>query len=163
MMDPLSITLGAFQIAGACGVCTTTIIKWVIDVRTTDARIREFYNEVLSLRSTYEGLEKSLRTPLMLEAARVASKTSDGAHLWQQVQTALDDSMKTILRINAVLDRISRTTGIMKRLRTQLQESLKEGELSRLRDRVKMFNATISLPIQMVCVMFAIGAEGHEQ
>ena len=96
----------------------------------------------------------------MLEAARVASKTSDGAHLWQQVQTALDDSMKTIQRINAVLDRISKTTGIMKRLRTQLQESLKEGELGRLRDRVKMFNATISLPIQMVCVMLQLEQRG---
>lgn len=159
-MDPFSISVGALQIAGVCSQITISIIKWVGDVRTVDSRIRGFYDEILALSATYEGLEESLRSPLMIEAARVANQTSDGAHLWAQVRIALDDSTKTVNRIKSVLDDISRHTGPLRSVKKQLTESLSHGELGRLRQRIQFFNATISLPIQMVCVMLQLEQRG---
>ncbi|KAK6384806.1 hypothetical protein LTS17_002369 [Exophiala oligosperma] len=155
-MDPFSITLGALQIAGACAQVTITIIKWVGEVRTVDARISCFCDEVTALQTTYEGLERSLSSPLMAEAARVASKTSDGSHLWRQIKETLDDSKRTIQRVNDVLDNIVRTSGFGRKFKAQLQESLSSGELSRLRQRIQIFNTALSLPIQMVCVMLQL-------
>jgi tetratricopeptide (TPR) repeat protein len=160
LMDPFSIITGSLQVASVCSQCTITIIKWVGDVRTVDQRIRGFYDEVIALKATYEGLEESLRSPLMVEAARVANQTSDGAHLWTQVRIALDDSTKTMKRIKHVLDDISKHTGPLRRVKSQLTESLTNGELSRLRQRIQFFNATISLPIQMVCVMLQLEQRG---
>lgn len=159
-MDPFSLTAGALQIAGACAQCTVTIIKWVGDVRTVDARISSFCDEVAALQATYEGLERSLSSPLMAEAARVANQTSDGAHLWTQIKEALNDSRRTMKRVNAVLTNIARTSGFGRRVKTQLQESLASGELSRLRQRIQFFNTALSLPIQMVCVMLQLEQRG---
>ncbi|KAK5056634.1 hypothetical protein LTR84_012166 [Exophiala bonariae] len=159
-MDPFSLTAGALQIAGACAQCTVTIIKWVGDVRTVDARISSFCDEVAALQATYEGLERSLSSPLMAEAARVANQTSDGAHLWTQIKEALNDSKRTMRRVNDVLTNIARTSGFGRRVKTQLQESLASGELSRLRQRIQFFNSALSLPIQMVCVMLQLEQRG---
>lgn len=159
-MDPFSLTAGALQIAGACAQCTVTIIKWVGDVRTVDARISSFCDEVAALQATYEGLERSLSSPLMAEAARVANQTSDGAHLWAQIKEALNDSRRTMKRVNDVLTNIARTSGFGRRIKTQLLESLASGELSRLRQRIQFFNSALSLPIQMVCVMLQLEQRG---
>jgi tetratricopeptide (TPR) repeat protein len=159
-MDPFSISVGAVQIVTVCSTCTVSIIKWVGDVRTVDSRIRGFYDEILALKATYEGLDESLRSPLMIEAARVANGTTDGAHLWAQVRIALDDSTKTVKRIKAVLDDISKHTGPLRSVKKQLTESLSNGELSRLRQRIQFFNATISLPIQMVCLWLQLEQRG---
>ncbi|KAK4943706.1 hypothetical protein LTR10_016803 [Elasticomyces elasticus] len=159
-MDPFSFTTGALQIAAACAQCTITIIKWVGDVRTVDARISSFCDEVAALRTTYEGLERSLASPLIAEAARVASQTPDGAHLWRQIKETLEDSKRTVFRVNEVLNQIGRTSGLARRVRTQLQESLSSGELSRLRQRIQFFNTALALPIQMVCVMLQLEQRG---
>ncbi|KIV92620.1 long chronological lifespan protein 2 [Exophiala mesophila] len=148
-MDPFSLTAGAIQIAAACAQCTVTIIKWVGDVRTVDARISSFCDEVSALRATYEGLEHSLSSPLMAEAARIASKTSDGGPLWLQIREALDDSKKNM-----------NTSGFAHRIKAQLQESLASGELFYLRQRIQVFNSSLSLPIQMVCVMLQLEQRG---
>jgi Ankyrin repeats (3 copies)/Ankyrin repeats (many copies)/Tetratricopeptide repeat len=159
-MDPFSVAVGALQIAGVCSQCTVTIIKFIGEIRTAEERIRGFYEEVIALKSTYEGLEESLRSPIMVEAARVANQTSDGAHLWAQVRIALDDSTKTMNRIKLLLDEISKKTGPLRRFKSQLQESLTNGELSRLRQRIQFFNATVALPINMVCVMLQLEQRG---
>lgn len=67
-MDPFSLTTGALQIAGACAQRIVTIIKWFGDVRVVDVRISSFCDEVAALQATYEGLERSLSSPLMAEA-----------------------------------------------------------------------------------------------
>ncbi|RVX66444.1 hypothetical protein B0A52_09674 [Exophiala mesophila] len=159
-MDPFSLTAGAIQIAAACAQCTVTIIKWVGDVRTVDARISSFCDEVSALRATYEGLEHSLSSPLMAEAARIASKTSDGGPLWLQIREILDDSKKTMKRVNEVLTHIASTSGFARRIKAQLQESLASGELLYLRQRIQVFNSSLSLPIQMVCVMLQLEQRG---
>lgn len=159
-MDPFSLTAGALQIAGACAQCTVTIIKICGDIKSVDARISSFCDEVRALRGTYEGLEKSLSSPLLLEAARVASQTSDGAHLWTQIKDALDDSKKTMRRVNDILILITKASGFARRVKAHLIENLHHGELSRLRQRIQFFNAALSLPIQMVCVMLQLEQRG---
>lgn len=155
-MDPFSLTAGALQIAGACAQCTVTIIKICGDIKSVDARISGFCDEVAALQGTYEGLEKSLSSPLLLEAARVASQTPDGAHLWRQIKETLDDSRKTMKRVNDILVDIKKNTGFGRRIKTHLQENFRSGELSRLRQRIQFFNAALSLPIHMVCVMLQL-------
>jgi TolA-binding protein len=159
-MDPFSLTAGALQIAGACAQCTVTIIKICGDIKSVDARISSFCDEVGALRATYEGLEKSLSSPLLLEAARVASQTSDGFHLWKQIRDALDDSKKTMRRVNDILIQITKASGFARRIKAHLTENFHSGELSRLRQRIQFFNAALSLPIQMVCVMLQLEQRG---
>ena len=159
-MDPFSLTSGALQIAGACAKCTVTIIKICGDIKSVDARISCFCDEVSALRATYESLERSLSTPLLLEAARVASQTSDGAPLWRQIKDALDACKKTMKRVNDILDQITKTSGFARRVKAHLQENLHTGELSRLRQRIQFFNAALSLPIHMVCVMLQLEQRG---
>ncbi|RMZ87273.1 hypothetical protein DV736_g5503, partial [Chaetothyriales sp. CBS 134916] len=155
-MDPFSIVLCAGQIAGGCTQAAATIAKFCDDVKTVDTRIRGFDNEVTAFCSTYEGLSKSLETPILLEAARVASKTPNGAQLWDQVRIALDDSLRTVNRINRVLDTISKKASFARKVKTVLGENLRDGELYRLRQRVQFFNVTISLPIQTMCLMLQL-------
>ena len=159
-MDPFSLTAGALQIASACASCSVTIIKICGDIRSVDARISSFCDEVSALRGTYEGLEKSLSSPLLLEAARIASQTPDGAHLWKQIKDALDASIKTMRRVNEILAQITKASGFARRVKAHLQENIHHGELSRLRQRIQFFNAALSLPIQMVCVMLQLEQRG---
>ncbi|EXJ60482.1 hypothetical protein A1O7_04635 [Cladophialophora yegresii CBS 114405] len=159
-MDPFSLTAGALQIASACAQCTVTIIKICGDIKSVDARVSSFCDEVGALRATYDGLEKSLSSPLLLEAARVASRTSDGSHLWKQIRDALDDSTKTMRRVNEILIQITKASGFARKVKAHLTESLHTGELSRLRQRIQFFNAALSLPIQMVCVMLQLEQRG---
>lgn len=137
-MDPFSISIGALQIATACGSATVTLIKVINDIRTADERIRSFYEELVALKTTYDGLKDCLGSPIMLEAARTSNKTNDGRHLWAQVRIALDDSLLTVAKVNQHLDKINKTSGIMKRARSTLEESLKTGELGRLKERLKV-------------------------
>lgn len=159
-MDPFSLTAGALQIAGACAQCTVAIIKICGDIRTVDARISSFCDEVTALQATYEGLEKSLSSPLMAEAARIANQTTDGAQLWIQIKEALNDSKRTMKRVNEILAHITKTSGFGRKVKTHLHESIASGELSRLRQRIQFFNAALSLPIQMVCVMLQLEQRG---
>ncbi|RMZ79651.1 hypothetical protein DV738_g3136, partial [Chaetothyriales sp. CBS 135597] len=131
-------------------------IEGLVGFKTVDTRIKGFYDEVIVLRSTYDGLSKSLETPILLEAARVASKTPDGGQLWDQVRIALDDSLHTVNRINQVLDKISKKSGFARKVKTVLEENLRDGELYLLRQRVQFFNVTISLPIQMMGLMLQL-------
>jgi hypothetical protein len=148
-MDPFSLTAGALQIAGACAACTVTIIKICGDIRSVDARISSFCDEVAALRGTYEGLEKSLSSPLLLEAARVASQSSDGAHLWKQIKDALDDSKKTMSRVNEILVQIGKVSGFARRVRAHLTENLHHGELSR-RKHTFILNNALQSPVEKI-------------
>ncbi|KIW29864.1 uncharacterized protein PV07_05650 [Cladophialophora immunda] len=159
-MDPFSLTAGALQIAAACVSCTSTVIKIYGDINSVDARIRSFCDEVAALRATYEGLEKSLSSPPLAEAVRVANKTNDGAHLWQQIKDALEDSKNTMKRVNEILTQIAKISGFARKVKAHLQENLHNGELSRLRQRIQFFNSALSLPIQMVCVMLQLEQRG---
>ncbi|KIW90597.1 uncharacterized protein Z519_08380 [Cladophialophora bantiana CBS 173.52] len=159
-MDPFSLTAGALQIAAACVSCTSTVIKIYGDINSVDARIRSFCDEVAALRATYEGLEKSLSSPPLAEAVRVANQTDDGAHLWRQIKDALDDSKNTMKRVNDILTQIAKTSGFARKVKAHLQENLHNGELSRLRQRIQFFNSALSLPIQMVCVMLQLEQRG---
>ncbi|OAL19625.1 hypothetical protein AYO22_09787 [Fonsecaea multimorphosa] len=163
-MDPFSLALGALQVAAACVSCTSTVIKIYGDINSIDARIRSFCDEVAALRATYEGLEKSLSSPPLAEAVRVANKTDDGAHLWKQIKDALEDSKNTMKRVNEILNQILKQTGkisgFVRKVKAHLQENLHNGELSRLRQRIQFFNSALSLPIQMVCVMLQLEQRG---
>ncbi|OAP61626.1 hypothetical protein AYL99_03829 [Fonsecaea erecta] len=159
-MDPFSLALGALQIAAACVSCTSTVIKIYGGINSVDDRIRSFCDEVAALRATYEGLEKSLSSPPLAEAVRVANKTDDGAHLWQQIKDALEDSKNTMKRVNEILTQIAKISGFARKVKAHLQESLHNGELSRLRQRIQFFNSALSLPIQMVCVMLQLEQRG---
>jgi tetratricopeptide (TPR) repeat protein len=155
-MDPFSIAIGTVQIAGACSAAMTMIIKWGIDIRTAEERISGFFNEIHSLSTTYTDLKEVLESKLLKEEVRNATKTHEGRHLWAQIKTALDDSIQTVERINEILKGIDKSSGLFKKTRTQLAESLHKGELANLRERIRFFNANISLPIQMIGVLLQL-------
>ncbi|KKY27266.1 putative ankyrin repeat domain-containing protein 50 [Phaeomoniella chlamydospora] len=162
-MDPLSIIAGSVQVGACCTQCTVSIVKWVGEVRTVDKRIRDFCDEVDALQRTYESLEKSLRAPILAEAAKAAAKNPDGEHIWSQLRTALEDSKNTMIRVNAVLTEINSAHGIGRTIKKQLLESLHNGELSRLRQRIVFFNMNLSFPIQMMTVMLQLEQRDLDQ
>ncbi|KPI41996.1 uncharacterized protein AB675_5338 [Cyphellophora attinorum] len=152
-MDPLSIIAGAGQIVGFCFTTTQAIARWSIDVRTADERIRGFYEEIKTLERTYAEVKTCLDDPMLRDAAGKSYQTADGKRLWNAVRDAADDSLMTMTKITEVLDKINRSSGIVRRPRMQFEESVRKGELGTLRDRLKYFNSNISLSIQLVTCM----------
>ena len=152
-MDPISILAGSAQIVAFCGATTQVILRYVVDVRTADERIRGFYEEITSLKQTYHEVESCLESPVLRAAAEASYKTDDGKRLWNAVRDALNDSRAIMKKVTEVLDKIHKTRGFAKRPRTQFEESVRKGELGSLRDRLRYFNRNIALSIQMVTVL----------
>lgn len=75
-MDPLSIIAGAGQIVGFCCATTTSIVRWSIDVRTADERIRGFYDEITTLEKTYAEVKTCLVDPMLRDAAEKSVSTT---------------------------------------------------------------------------------------
>jgi ankyrin repeat protein len=152
-MDPLSVLASVAQIIALCGTTTTAIVRWSIDVRTADERVRGFQDEIRTLERTYAEVQACLVNPNLKDAADKSCQTADGQRLWTAIRDAADDSLATMRKITEVLDKIQKSSGIVRRPRMQFEESIRKGELGTLRDRLKYFNSNISLSIQMVTCM----------
>lgn len=152
-MEAFGLAASALQIVGFCASTTQMIVRWGIDVRTADERIRGFYDEITTLETTYIEVRNCLESPISRNIAMASYKTTDGHRLWNGVRDALNDSYATMTKVRAVLDKIDKSSGILRRPKVVFQESVRSGELGHLRERLKYFNSTIALSIQMVVVM----------
>ena len=151
-MDPLSITVGSLQIVSLCAQSTVALAQWVGDVKTVDERIDAFSTEIKALSATYEALHHSLRSPVMLRAAR-ASEYSSGGQLWRQIASLIKDCENTMVILNQILESLSTSSGnVFRRPCRQFRESLVSGDIARLRQRIQLFNSTLTLPLQMITV-----------
>ena len=150
-MDPLSITVGSLQIVSLCAQSTVALAQWVGDVKTVDERIGAFSTEIKALSATYEALHHSLRSPAMLRAAR-ASEYSSGGQLWRQIASLIKDCENTMVILNQILESLSTSGNVFRRPYRQFRESLVSGDIARLRQRIQLFNSTLTLPLQMITV-----------
>src|SRR5277367_573281 len=147
-MDPLSITVGSLQIVSLCAQSTVVLAQWIGDVKTVDA----FSTEIKALSTTYEALHHSLRSPVMLRAAR-ASEYSSGGQLWRQIASLIKDCENTMVILNQILESLGTSSGnVFRRPYRQFCESLVSGDIARLRQRIQLFNSTLTLPLQMITV-----------
>ena len=159
-MDPLSITSAAGAIIVSCSQITFTLMQWIGRLKTIDERIQTFVNEIQSLSATQDALRKSLQQPAMVAAARSAEQNA-GARLWKQVQCSLNDCETTVERLRNVLNDINQNSGTFFRRPLQtFRESLVSGDIAELRQRLLLFNSTLSLPLQMINVTLQL--EEHE-
>lgn len=148
-MEAIGALASTLQIVGQCGQVTMTVIRWVESVRTVDERIDAFINEVTTLRTTYESLDRSLRDHSILEAARITNRDV-GGHLWTQLSRTLHDCQATMQQIINILAKIQSSSNFLRPVLKQLKESLYTGELCRLREQVVLFNSSLQLPMQMI-------------
>ncbi|KAL8243959.1 hypothetical protein R6Q59_010217 [Mikania micrantha] len=155
MCDPFSAITGALQIAGQCATITLALAQYIKDVATVDRRIREFHDDVDKLQKTYEALQKCCDSDAKIAAAEEADRSAQ--HLWQHLRITLHDCQNTLESINEILRKINRTTSISKHLQQfwnppikQLQVQLYKGELERHHEKIRMFNNSLALPMQMI-------------
>lgn len=148
-MEVVGALASSLQIVSQCGQVTMTVIRWIESVRTVDERIDAFIHEVSTLRMTYEGLNRSLKDPSILEAARITNRDV-GGHLWTQMSKTLHDCEATMNNIAGILGKIQSSSNLFRPVLKQLKESLHTGELARLRDQIVMFNSSLQLPMQMI-------------
>lgn len=151
-MDPVSIAAAAGSIILCCGQITFILTQWIGRLKTIDERIQTFINEIQSLSATHDALQKSLQQPAMVAAARSAEQNA-GAGLWKQVQRSLNDCKTTIEQLKKVLNDINPNSGGLFRRPVQtFKERLVSGDVAELRQRLVLFNSTLSLPLQMINV-----------
>lgn len=151
-MDPVSIAAATASIILSCGQITFTLTQWIGRLKTIDERTQTFINEIQSLSATHDALQKSLQQPAMVAAARSAEHNA-GAGLWKQVQRSLNDCKATIEQLKKVLNDINPNSGGLFRRPVQtFKERLVSGDIAELRQRLVLFNSTLSLPLQMINV-----------
>jgi hypothetical protein len=151
-MDPLSIAVGSLQVVSLCAQSTVALAQWIGDVKNVDERIDAFSTEIKALSATYEALNHSLRSPAVLKAA-IASEHSSGGQLWRQIASLAKDCENTMAILNQILESLSTSSGnVFRRPYRQFRESLVSGDISRLRQRIQLFNSTLTLPLQMITV-----------
>jgi chaperonin cofactor prefoldin len=152
MMDPLSVTVASLSIIGSCTQCALILTQWVGKLKTIDERIQTFINEIQSLSATHDALQKSLQQPAIVAAARNTEQNA-GAALWKQVQRSLNDCKDTLEKLQKVLNDINPNSGsLFRRPILTFKESLLSGDMAALRQRLILFNSTLSLPLQMINV-----------
>jgi ankyrin repeat protein/tetratricopeptide (TPR) repeat protein len=152
MMDPLSVTVASLSIIGSCTQCALILTQWIGKLKTIDERIQTFINEIQSLSATHDALQKSLQQPAIVAAARNTEQNA-GAALWKQVQRSLNDCKDTLEKLQKVLNDINPNSGsLFRRPILTFKESLLSGDMAALRQRLILFNSTLSLPLQMINV-----------
>jgi SMC interacting uncharacterized protein involved in chromosome segregation len=151
-MDPLSITAASLSVVISCGQVAFTLTQWLGKLKAIDDKIQTFIGEIKSLSATHDALQKSLQQPAMVAAAR-STEQNAGPALWKQVQRSLNDCKDTIEQLKKVLNDINPNSGgLFRRPIQTFKESLVSGDIAELRQRLILFNSTLSLPLQMINV-----------
>ena len=71
----------------------------------------------------------------------------------RQIASLIKDCENTMVILNQILESLSASSGnVFRRPCRQFRESLVSGDIARLRQRIQLFNSTLTLPLQMITV-----------
>jgi hypothetical protein len=147
-MDPLSITDGLISIIHLCARSTISLSRWPGTKQTTNEQIYSFCGEIRALSATYDALNNKLRSPAMASAAQLGSS---GGGLWQDIAMSIKDCENTMVLLNEILNKFSSDSADLYQQTYQLfSESLHYGDLSRLRQRVPIFDNFLAFLLQLI-------------
>lgn len=147
-MDPLSITDGSISIIHLCARSTISLSRWPGTKQTTNEQIYSFCGEIRALSATYDALNNKLRSPAMASAAQLGSS---GGGLWQHIAMSIKDCENTMVLLNEILNKFSSDSADLYQQTYQLfGASLHYGDLSRLRQRVPIFDNFLAFLLQLI-------------
>jgi hypothetical protein len=147
-MDPLSITDGSISIIHLCARSTISLSRWPGTKQTTNEQIYSFCGEIRALSATYDALNNKVRSPAMASAAQLGSS---GGGLWQHIAMSIKDCENTMVLLNEILNKFSSDSADLYQQTYQLfSESLHYGDLSRLRQRVPIFDNFLAFLLQLI-------------
>lgn len=148
-MDPLTTTTGSIQIVHLCARSKISLTRWTGKVRAIDEHVDAFCSEINSLSATYEALNNGLRAPGPNSRARILEHVSD-ERMWQQLSYSIKDCENSMLVLNDILKKFLVDLGNpFRQGHEQFGESISSGDISRLRQRIRLFKIVLALPLQM--------------
>lgn len=148
-MDPASITADSVSIIHLCARTTISLARWPGTKQTTNGQITAFCGEIRALCATYDALNNKLRRSGMASAARLLESSSSG--IWQHVAMSIRDCENTMVLLNEILNKFSSDSMDLYQQTYQLfGESMGYGDLSRLRQRIPIFDMILSFLLQLI-------------
>ena len=149
-MDPVSITAGSISIIHLCARSTISLARWTGTKQTTNDQINTFCAEIRALSATYDALNNKLRSPMMASAAQSLDQKSNGG-MWQYIAMSVKDCESTLVILNGVLNKFSSdSTELYQRKYQLFAESMRTGDLSRLRQRIPIFDMSLAFLLQLI-------------
>jgi hypothetical protein len=148
-MDPASITADSVSIIHLCARTTISLARWAGTKQTTNGQITAFCGEIRALSATYDALNNKLRRSSVASAAKSLEISSSG--IWQRVALSIRDCENTMGLLNEVLTKFSLDSMELYQQTYQLfGESMGYGDLSRLRQRLAIFDMILSFLLQLI-------------
>lgn len=150
-MDPVSITSNSISTIHLCARSTISLARWAGTRQTTNAQINSFCQETRALSATYDALNNKLRSPAMASAARSLEHRSEGG-LWQHMALlSITDCENTMTLLNDILNKFSLDSAdLYQQTYQSFGESIGYGDMSRLRQRISIFDMTFSFLLQLI-------------
>jgi hypothetical protein len=148
-MDPASITANSVSIIHLCARATISLSRWRGTKQTTNWQITAFCGQIGALSATYDALNNKFRRPGMAGAAQSLENLSSG--IWQHVAMSVKDCEDTMILLNGILNKFSSDSADLYQQTYQLfGESMGYGDLSRLRQRISIFDMILSFFLQLI-------------
>jgi len=136
--------------ATSAAICVARLIEWAQEASDIENAIERFCSEVNDLLATLMSLQPVMADKTFEVAVR---KVNNGELLRSNVDKAVGDAKDTVeslRRILESLDSIDPEISALAQRQQVFKRSLTSGEISILRQRIVLLNATLGLPMQMI-------------
>ncbi|KAL1882808.1 hypothetical protein Daus18300_000446 [Diaporthe australafricana] len=152
-MDPLSITTSAITLIQAAGSITSSLCGFITQCRGAETRITSLCDELESLTSGLEAIDRTLKGRNALDLALVESE------LWKQCELALGDCHVTLNSLGVLVQKIKETVRAKAwawRVKAVVNLNVYGGDLAAFRDKVHKSNWALQTMLQTINVSLSL-------
>lgn len=142
------------SVVAHCTQASVYVAEHVDGLAIVDHRIAIFNDSLKRLSVNCEALQQLSSVPEIITAAGTVGGFDE--QIWSQLVITLKDCETILVAVNRIFGEISRRSRGSSRLRLfsispikQVQEQLRDGELARHHEKVKMFSISLALPMQL--------------
>ncbi|KAF2141059.1 uncharacterized protein K452DRAFT_44571 [Aplosporella prunicola CBS 121167] len=147
IMDPLSICASAANVAQLCGTIIKSLYKFCDDASNVDATVEGFRIETTNLQQTLVNVESTRKTSLARNIQSLELKH------WGHVNSVLKRCWKTLLKLEAVLDRCASAQGIGRMPKTQIRLNMQSHSINILRKHMKSYTQALQVSLQTISIV----------
>ncbi|KKY37834.1 hypothetical protein UCDDA912_g02179 [Diaporthe ampelina] len=152
-MDPLSITTSAITLIQAAGSITSSLCGFITQCRGAETRITGLCDELESLTSGLEAIDRTLKGRNALDLALVEDD------MWKQCELALDDCHVTLNSLGVLVHKIKETVRVKAwawRVKAVVNLNVYGGDLAAFRDKVHKSNWALQTMLQTINVSLSL-------
>ncbi|OIW26058.1 hypothetical protein CONLIGDRAFT_516937 [Coniochaeta ligniaria NRRL 30616] len=146
-MDPISITTGVLSLIKVCGAVGFALKELHDGAQLAGAKAEALINEVEEFMRVL-GLMKST-----LEDKKIQTAFQSTGHIgnhWRSIAACLEDGQQTLERLQATLDKASKSVKLLDSTRKHLRLKLAADEIGIYQQRIRTCRDTMQLSIQTV-------------